>query len=416
MNAISSSLWLGYTPTGQKLKLGYEELLPASAILGRGANDLVALLAYGASEAGLRTIIVDLNGKVSERLSGHMQTFNASYILQDALTMDLDEMYHGQLIASAYATILNLPATQEDILNLAVRHAASGQGDGSASPAALSDGIGTVTGFRATDKEELEGRMGTLSLMEATGNPGAVREVMGHSSLVDFSQALTLELGSASAAIFLAKMLAIVRSDVVTKPDLVIISDAYRIFRAHRVVTHSRTLRDALLTSSVAKVFASEIGDALDEQLAGACPARILSSAMWNELSRVDHVLPGTFVLQNTAFDFEVPFLPRLFEGRSGEMKLGPDPPPAPKELTRLVLEMVASSSMATRSSLVDFIAEYDRAMVGREIDRLCKEDFLRVMRPHKGPEGPPAVLILTPFGELELEKLRKDGETSDSV
>jgi hypothetical protein len=415
MSAVSKSVWLGYTKTGMKFKVGYEDLLPAGAILGHGANDLAALFAFCANEAGLRTLVVDLNGSVAEKLSGYIPAFGASYILQDALTMNDDDMVHGQLIASAYATIFNLPATQEGILNLALKQIVS-EGNGSASPAALGGSIGTVTGFRATDKEELEGRMSTLSLMEATGNPGAVTEVLGQSSIVDFSQALTLELGNASAAIFLAKTLALVRKREVPKPDLVVISDAYRIYRAYKVSTHSRTLTDALLTSSMVKVFASEIGAALDEQLVGASPVRILSSAVWNELSEKGGVLPGTFVLRNAAFDSQVPFLPRLVEGRSGEKKLGPEPLPTPKELTRLVLEMVANSSMATRSSLVDFLSEYDRATVGREIDRLCEEDFLRVMRPQREEGGPSAVLVLSAVGQLELEKMSKDGETADPV
>ncbi|MDA4128156.1 MAG: hypothetical protein OK422_01620 [Thaumarchaeota archaeon] len=411
MNSILTSVWLGYTERGSRLKIGYEDLLPASSILGSGANGIAAVFAYAAVEAGLRTLVVDLNGKLSARLSGHIPSFGAGYVLQDAMTISENEITLGSLIGSAYATVFNLTGSQEDILNLALRHLlVEGGGEASASPAALSGALGTITGFRSTDKQEVEGKISTLSQMEATGNPGAVGEVLSFSSLVDFSDQSPLELGNASAAIFLAKVLALGETRENQGPDLIVISDAHRIFKAHKLLNHSGTLGDAVIASPFGKVFASELGHALDEQLVSACPVRIFSSSLWNELSKTDHVLPGVFVLENTSLDKRQALFPRLFEGKRGEKKLGPGLPLASRELTILILEMVASSALATKSSLMDFLSDYDRGSVGREVERLCGESLLRVIRPQKDEGGPAGILIVTPYGKLELEKMRKDG------
>jgi hypothetical protein len=73
MNAgTTRSVWLGYTRVGGRFAIREDELNGGVALLGQGAKDLAAMLAYSCNEAGLKTAVIDLDGYLSDRVSGYV--------------------------------------------------------------------------------------------------------------------------------------------------------------------------------------------------------------------------------------------------------------------------------------------------------------------------------------------------------
>jgi len=97
---------LGYRSTAGRFELRHEDLRRGISVLGQGAGDLAALIAYACDEAGLKTLVLDLGGRVSEKLSGYIDSYELPHFLYDALRIDEDGTaanVHGQLAASATA-------------------------------------------------------------------------------------------------------------------------------------------------------------------------------------------------------------------------------------------------------------------------------------------------------------------------
>ena len=62
ISEIRGPVWLGYRSTSGRFDVNHEDLKRGIAVLGQGANDLAALLAYACNEAGLKTLVLDMGG------------------------------------------------------------------------------------------------------------------------------------------------------------------------------------------------------------------------------------------------------------------------------------------------------------------------------------------------------------------
>ena len=167
------------------------------AIIGEGGEEIGARVAIEL-HFGRKVLVPDIAGRVATGLSGYVQTFDSGYLMKDAFKVEEEGGHlHTQLVASALATIFNLPSAQESILNSIATSIAAEQG--CASPGGMYDAANLVGGFRATDKEQVEGRLGSLQLLNATGELGSIREVAKQSAVVSFSGLPTPELAEAGS-------------------------------------------------------------------------------------------------------------------------------------------------------------------------------------------------------------------------
>ncbi len=92
------ALWLGYAPTGGRVSLRHVEMRQRLLVTGRRADEMAALLAYAGREAGLRTIVLDLDGNISDRVSGYCESYDYTCFLYDAFQIEEDEATrHSQL-------------------------------------------------------------------------------------------------------------------------------------------------------------------------------------------------------------------------------------------------------------------------------------------------------------------------------
>jgi hypothetical protein len=412
MNAAKNAGWLGYLEGGGRLELDRRNLLHGTAVLGRGARDVAASLAYCLNEASMKVTVVDLDGSLSRSLSGHLNPYDASYVLHDSLLLEENAQFHALLMASAYSTVMDLPLEQEALLNAVIQAMAMGQGE--ASPSAIVSDVGAVEGFKGPEKMELSGRMGTLRMLDSAGEAGAVKQVVRSGCIVDFAGAKNAELAEVTAALFVAKVLSAVDG---AGPEVLVLGEAQRIFRSYRIPRHRSTLRSALLASPFGTVFSSSIGHALDRHVVDACSTRIYSSEIWNAGNPGRTVLPNMFVLQNHVDGSSASFVPREFESLNRERTIGRETGVAGNGLSRAVLEMVGGYDASTRTSVVGYLsAEFPVDAVQREVDRLLADGSLVAYKRAQGTDSPASVLRVTEAGKLLLKELTRDGKDRDPV
>ncbi len=322
------SLWLGFGPTGGRISLKHVEMRQRLLVSGRRADELAALLAYAGREAGLRTLVLDLDGSIAERVSGYFESYDYTCFLYDAFQLEEeDATRHGQLIAAAYTAALGLSSEEEAIMVAALHKLA--QGDIRASPAVLFEALGTVEGFRGFYVERLQGRIGGLKFLESAEN-GSLRSLLPlGGSLISFRSTSYPQAMEVAAAAFIAKLLVMLPS-AKTGPDLVIMNGAHRIFRTTPRVEHANRLLTELLDSPTTFVLASDERQFLSQPVQDAFPFKIMSSDAWNEGVEArwkgttrEPVLPNAFVMADGHFGHQRTFIARSFEARKAEAEEG---------------------------------------------------------------------------------------------
>ena len=403
---------LGYRSTAGRFELTREDLQRGITILGQGAAELAAVVAFACNESGLRTLVLDIGGTVSWMLSGYMDSYELPHFLYDALRIDEEgtsASVHGQLAASAYSCALDLSFEQEGIINAAMQIIASERGV--ASPAAVADlMVEKNDKFRGRPADRLISRLSSLSSLNMVGDPGAMGELLKESALLSFVGAGQPEAAETAAALVIAKLLAILESDESTGsgPDVVILPQAARLFRVRPVFRRTERLLSSFVSSSVPKVLASETTYGLDEHFEETGFVRIHSSAVWNGSARRDDVLlPNMFMVRNHPYGHDVAFIPREFEPRSRAPK-GAEPAQPEAETADLISQMlldIDSYEAPTRQSVVAFLSQaYDQGLVERTLDKLQGEGYVEAVQKDLKSGRPMSVLALTEKGKSLLE------------
>ncbi len=404
MNDPTRSVWLGYSRLGGRFSIRQDEMGGGVALLGQGAKDLAAMLAYACNEAGLKTVILDLDGYVSERVSGYLGSYDLSYFLYDVCRIEEGAATHGQLSASAYTLALELSFEQEAILNSSIQKIAVERGI--ASPSALYNDLSATEGFRGAAIDQLKGRLASLRQLNMVGEADVVRKMLEGSFIASFSKAEPPEAAELAAALFLAKLLTLAqRSEA--KPDVIILTEAHRLFKFHAIRNHSDRLLTTFLSAPVSRVFSTELSPILDRNLASACSIRVLSSSVWNETSKGLLLTPNMFMVKNTNYGYDEAFIPRPFEAKKGETRTGSPNEEEDENLTKLILESISSNESSTRVSLVSFLsADYPRDQVERTIDRLRLQGCIDMVSQDAHKDYPFSALVLTDAGKELLGRL----------
>jgi hypothetical protein len=388
MSSATSSVWLGYSRQSGKFGITLDDLRRGIAILGHGANQLAPLLAKASHEAGLKTLVLDMSGAVSTQLSGYIDEYALSYFLYDSLRIDDNPSIHAQLIASAYATALELSFEQEASLNNLTQNIGAERGIGS--PMALADLIGSNDTPKTRTVDKLRIRLESLRSLNMTGDADAVRELLQKSAILNFKDAGSHEASEAAAALFIAKLLALVYVDGTHRPDLVILTEANRLFKVRPVFRKSQRFLTSFVTAPVAKVLASDSAYGLDEDYLSTCSIKILSSATYNETSKNLLLTPNMFMFQNHPYGYEDAFIPRDFEPKIGQA-MGVLPPEQEdttgdkstedhpmEDLVKRMLGEIDLYKDATRASVIAFLSsEFPKEELEKTFDRLQSEGYV---------------------------------------
>ena len=252
---------------------------------------------------------------------------------------------------------------------------------------------------------------------------------MEKSSVASFSAAESHQAAEVAVMLFLAKVLALSASGA-KPPDVLIVGEANRIFSNLPVTRHGNRLLITLLSSEMARVFASESTYGLDHHFIETAPTRILSSSLWNEVSGGRSPLgglyspqhtagrryaesaliltPNMFLLQDSARGYEEAFVPRNFEPLTTQ-----EPPqePLPKKddtgLVKQILEIASTYEKATRGSIVSYLSvENPKEEVEKTVDRLQSEGYLTVMGADVKRDSPLHSVRLTQSGYDLMKRL----------
>jgi hypothetical protein len=382
MSSATSSVWLGYSRQSGRFGVRLDEIRKGIAILGHGSNQLAPLVALAFHEAGLKALVLDMNGDVSSQISGYMDEYALPYFLYDSIRIEDNAGIHAQLIASAYASALELSFEQEASLNNIAQIIANERGV--ASPASLADLIQSPDAVKSRTVDKLRVRLESLRSLNMTGDADVIKKLLGKSAILNFKGAGSHEASEAAAALFIAKLLALLDVEGTRRPDLVILTEANRLFKARPVFRKSQRFLTSFVTAPIAKILASDSAYGLDEDYLKTCSIKILSSATWNETSEDILLTPNMFMFQNHSYGYEDPFVPRDFESKKGEAS-GASPrtqPPAEPDLVKRMLEEIEGYKNATRASIIAFLSsEFERDALEKTIDKLQSEGYLSVVQ-----------------------------------
>ncbi|MDG6981470.1 MAG: hypothetical protein JRN51_10225, partial [Nitrososphaerota archaeon] len=235
---------------------------------------------------------------------------------------------------------------------------------------------------RAVDR--LRVRLDALRSLNLVGEKHVVKRLVQKSAILSFRNAGSPEAAETAVALFLAKLIAVAGSGEVAGPDVVVLTEANRLFKERPVFRRNPRFLTAFVSSPVAKVLASDEAYGLDKEYMDTCSVRILSSAAWNGSGRGGLVLtPNMYMFQNPSYGSREVFVPREFERRKGTtLTVAPVAPDEDAMLARRILEEVSAFGGATRASLLSFLAsEFDRDILERAFDRLQSEGYVAVER-----------------------------------
>ncbi len=379
MSSALSSVWMGYSRHSGKFSVRLDEIRRGIAILGHGANHLVPLLALASHEAGLNTQVIDMSGTVASQLSGYIDEYPLPYFLYDSLRIGDNASVHAQLIASAYASALELSFEQEASLNNLAQIIANEKGI--ASPAALGDLIGDHDTAKTRTVDKLRLRLESLRSLNLTGDADVVKGLVQKSAILNFKNAGSHEASEAAAALFIAKLIALLDVDGAHHPDLIILAEANRIFKARPVFRKSQRFLTSFVATPIAKVLASDSAYGLDEDYLNTCSIKILSSGTYNETSKDILLTPNMFMFQNHPYGYEDAFIPREYEPKKGAPRgdsIGPTGQDPNLDLAKRMLEEIAGYQDATRESMLAFLSsEFRRDELEKTFDRLQGEGYI---------------------------------------
>jgi len=393
---------------GGRFELKLDDLRGGIAMLGQGANHLAPLVAHACHQAGLKALLLDMGGEVSDALSGYVDEYDVSYFLYDSLRIEDNPVVHAQLIAGAYSTALDLSFEQEASLNSIAQIIANERGI--ASPSSLADLIQAPDSAKGRAVDRLRVRLEALRSLNLVGEKDAVKQIIGKSAVLSFRNAGSPEACETAVALFLAKLLAMLDlGEELPGPDVVILTEANRRYKERPVFRKSQRFLTSFVSAPLPKVLASEAAYGLDKDYMDTCSVRILSSAAWNGTGRGGLVLtPNMFMFQNPAYGSSEVFVPREFEWRKGEVRTGASlAPTAAEELSKRILEEIAGYEGATRTSMVSFLSsEFDKDLLERTFDRLQSEGYIAVTRQERSGRTIHG-LSLTEKGRTFLERSR---------
>jgi hypothetical protein len=409
MSAAACLGRLGYSLDGSRTEVRVRDLGDRVLLLGRRSGDLSTLLAFARAEAGSGIVVLDVDGSISTEVHGYFGTIDYRSMLYEAFHLEGESAGHGQLVASAYATALDLTSEEESILGSALQ-TMSAQSD-MATPSTLYDALGGVEGFRGFYVDKLKGRIGSLRLMETTRAEG-FEELARGSTLVRFSSApypLAAELAS---CLFIAKILHLLTGPQAA-PEALMITGAQRLFRNLMRYQHAGRLMAHLLEAPLPLILASSLPALLNEKMAESMPVRIYSSDAWNATKswKQASALSSSYVLCDDRSGATTMFVPRFVRPKGAAAPLSqsaladrPNP-----ELTKTVLEEIGRFDCASRQSVVSYLTpQFLAADVGGELDRLHSEGHL-ILEPKQDGSGPKILAYtVTESGRRLLEELKK--------
>jgi len=386
--------------SGEQVELDLERARRI-ALLGEGSAELAVQVAISAVSQGLTTVFLDPEGGATLSLSGYVKGYDGNSLLGDTqkIAQDVGER-HAELVASAYSTALRLSSSEELVLSAAVRQI-SLEG-GVASPTALSEVVGTVTGFRSQLKQDVEGKLALLSLLDRSVEDLSVKETVSESCVINFATLPSLELGECALLLFLARLLALG-----SPPELLVLSSCHR-FLKREATNGSSRLKERLLTSAGSKLFATDLPRFADGQVLKSTSVRVLSGSVWNALSSGEHLVEGTLLLQNLELGCKSVFIPHGFELRGGQLSKAVLTTRPSEEVIRLVLSTLSEGAVVTRSSIISFLSpDYQEGSIGQAVDMLLAESAVVHFKESKNSDL--TALAITEVGRQMLRTMSRN-------
>ena len=385
------------------MSLSVDDMKGGVCLLGQSSNELGTVAAYSCHEAGLRTLVLDMAGFATCRISGYLSAYDPSYFLYDALKIDEENPnFHAQLIASAYSTALDLSFEQEALIGAVAQQVALEEGV--ASPLALAERM-DAEDMSGNASKRLRGRLNALSTLSVVGEQDVFPKLFSGGAILNFRESMTPEIAELSAALVIAKLLATLWAKRSEGPDVVVLLQANRLFKGRPIFRQNLRLLSTFVSDPVAKVLASDVRYGLDDRFLDTAAVRVLSSNVWNDPRNEQILAPGMFAVRNSALGYEETLIPRAIEFRNGQTTEGAVAEPDDSSLTKEILDAISTFGDSTRQSLVTYVSPgRTKEQAEREIDRLVEEGYVETIAKKGRRDSPHSVLKLTAKGVDHLK------------
>jgi hypothetical protein len=400
MDSVSQTVWLGYSRVGGRFHLNKDQLKDGIVAVGPGFDNLAQLFAYACNEAGLRTLVLDISGRLSQNISGYVETYKLPYFLYDTIKLNENSSVHALLAASAYNCALDLSFEQESILNSKIRMIL--EEGGTVSPAAIGTLIIDNEG-RAADRLKL--RLEGLKTLDTVSEAGTVRKLLEKSALLDFSDAGSPEASETAVLLFLAKLLAITDSEASPRPEVVIIPESNRLFRERPIFRKNQRILSTFTSAPFGRVLLAGSMYGVERQFQDTCSIKVLSSAEWNQTGSGVVLTPNMLMYQNHPYGYAEAFIPREFEPKTGESKTLMDEQVDFEKLAKQILHEAVEFKDATRSSLIDYLStDFERKQLENAFDWLQAGGYVTTRRSDSRGDSPSYPVVPTEKGFKLLE------------
>lgn len=386
---------IGAEVSGKYVCLDNRDLAESVFFCGKNASLAACWLALECSRKDRRIVVVDLSGIATDTISGYLRTLDVVSFIPDILKIPEGGIECASCVSSLLSNVLSLPRNQRLILRSAILQIA--RESGYVTPSSIFDTVDLIDGFRATEKEEVEGKVATFGQIEIFSGEAVLESIVESSCIVSFSSIKNPHLEDFLACMLTSRV-AVMLHDV---PDAVLF-----ITGVERLLDFFSPARDIFferyfLSGKHGKVLATSWANFQNN-----------SGKAFVEMS--DSGLPlGSLLVEIGGRSTSAPIFAIIPDRKVTKPERLLVEKVQGGDIVHEILNAVSSSSNATRESIVSWLsAEYPRELVVQELDRLISERFLVLTRLDE--RGKLLALKLTELGKKELEEMEGNGENKD--
>lgn len=386
---------IGTEISGKHVCLDETDLAESVLFCGKNASLAACWLALECSRKDRKMVVVDLSGIATNTISGYLRTVDVVSFIPDVLKIPEGRIECASCVSSLLSNVLSLPKNQRLILRSAILQIA--RENGYVTPSSIFDTVDLVDGFKATEKEEVEGKVATFGQIEIFSGEASLDSIVERSCIVSFSSLNNPHLEDFLACMLTSRV-AMILHEV---PDSVVfITGAERLldfFSPARDIFFERYFLSGMHGKVLAtswKNYQQHSWKAFVEISDSELP---LGSLLFEIGGRTTSYPIYAIIPERKVTTPERLIVEKVHEGN----------------IVHEILKAVSSSSTATRESIVSWLsAEYPRELVVQELDRLVTERFLVLTRLDE--RGKLLTLKLTELGKKELEEMEGNGENKD--
>jgi hypothetical protein len=378
---------LGAEPSGKSVFLNDEDLKSAVLLNGKEEDMVMGGIILECISKGRKVVALDISNSLTRSISGYLKTVDSVSLIPDVLKIHKERNEaHALCFSSLLSNVLMLPVNQRLILFSAVIQIA--KENGYITPSSIFDSIDLVDGFRATEKEEVEGKVASFGQIEIFSGELSLEDIVEKPCIISIQSFKNLHVSSFIASLILSKLAVICHE---SKETLVAVSGLGRLLKQD--MERDTFFERYFLSGENLKLFSGVrgIGDCLSvEEYYGESYFEGLYC-----LVRRKALVKGPFFVFIPREKISAPEILVVNESDDGRIEYE-------------ILKAISESTSATKESVASWLsAYYPKEKVFSELDRIISERLAVLTKEEE--KGRILTLKLTELGKQVMKDLEKN-------